>query len=252
MHKKISKNKYYTFSCFEDECENLDFYKGSRLSTIFVQEGKIEVQIKNTQELILIKKDQGIIVTPNINIKIIPGKFKIFETCSLVNNKPIIEITDDNGQRTENILNSFKIIVNPKHVKKPWGHEKWISWFKHHHVLKQIYMLKGNKCSLQFHRFKYETNIMIEGTAKVLKDIKIKENLNEKEALEEFNKIDNLNDYLTEADKDFYWSNVPNEIHRVYSIKDYLAYETSTPELDDVIRIEDDNNRLSGLISSEH
>ena len=42
-----------------------------------------------------------------------------------------------------------------------------------------------------------------------------------------------------------HWSNIPNEIHRVFSIDDYTAYEASTPELDDVVRIVDDNNRSS-------
>ena len=38
----------------------------------------------------------------------------------------------------------------------------------------------------------------------------------------------------------------------VFSTEDYTAYETSTPELDDVIRIADDTKRSSGLILSEH
>ena len=49
-----------------------------------------------------------------------------------------------------------------------------------------------------------------------------------------------------------YWDNKPFEIHRVFSIDSYTAYEASTAELDDVIRIQDDNNRASGFIKSEH
>ena len=40
--------------------------------------------------------------------------------------------------------------------------------------------------------------------------------------------------------------------HRVFSIDSYTAYEASTAELDDVIRLQDDNNRASGFIKSEH
>jgi hypothetical protein len=41
-------------------------------------------------------------------------------------------------------------------------------------------------------------------------------------------------------------------VHRVYSEADYIAYEVSTPELDDVVRVQDDKNRPSGLIIEEH
>ena len=41
-------------------------------------------------------------------------------------------------------------------------------------------------------------------------------------------------------------------MHRVYSESDYTAYEVSTPQLDDVIRVKDENKRPSGLIESEH
>ena len=49
-----------------------------------------------------------------------------------------------------------------------------------------------------------------------------------------------------------YWDNQAFEIHRVFSIDSYTAYEASTAELDDVIRLQDDNNRASGFIKSEH
>ena len=38
----------------------------------------------------------------------------------------------------------------------------------------------------------------------------------------------------------------------MFSLEDYTAYEVSTPELDDVVRISDDNSRKSGRISLEH
>ena len=60
----------------------------------------------------------------------------------------------------------MEIFKNPlknevKKVEKGWGHEIWISWFKNYHVLKRIYMIKGNKCSLQYHEKKSETNYKI-------------------------------------------------------------------------------------------
>ena len=95
-------------------------------------------------------------------------------------------------------------------------------------------------------------NIIVKGSAKLLKGIIIKDNLKEHEALDEYNKRKDLKKFFKKAETGFYWSNVPNEIHRVFSIDDYISYETSTPELDDVIRIKDDTMRASGLILSEH
>ena len=53
-------------------------------------------------------------------------------------------------------------------------------------------------------------------------------------------------------DAPYVFTNIPGEVHRVYSEEDYIAYEVSTPQLDDVIRVQDDNRRPSGLIESEH
>tara|TARA_Y100000590_G_scaffold169661_1_gene194246 strand:- start:95 stop:856 length:762 start_codon:yes stop_codon:yes gene_type:complete len=252
MQEILASNKFYVFSKFVNDYSNLEFFKKSRLSTIFVIEGRAEFIILNSDEKITIIKGQGLILIPNINLKAIQGNFVLLESCSFEGNKEIIEIIDNDGKRTENILDNYKIIKSIKKVIKPWGYEKWISWFKHHHVLKEIYMTKGEKCSLQFHRHKYETNIIVKGSAKLLKGIIIKDNLKEHEALDEYNKRKDLKKFFKKAETGFYWSNVPNEIHRVFSIDDYISYETSTPELDDVIRIKDDTMRASGLILSEH
>ena len=65
----------------------------------------------------------------------------------------------------------FKLIKEPKKVIKPWGHELWISWFKDHHVLKQIGMNAGNMSSLQLHKYKLETNYLVSGEADVIDKI---------------------------------------------------------------------------------
>ena len=44
----------------------------------------------------------------------------------------------------------------------------------------------------------------------------------------------------------------PGELHRVIARCDYTAIEVSTPELDDVIRWQDDTGRGHGRIESEH
>ena len=142
--------------------------------------------------------------------------------------------------------------MNPKKVLKPWGHELWISWFKHHHVLKRLFFKKGNRCSLQFHEHKSETSCITSGKARVMKGIFLEKGISEKEAIRCYEELENIDQYSTVMKKNDFWDIKPFEIHRVFSIENYTAYEASTPELDDVIRLQDDNNRMSGLIASEH
>ena len=59
-------------------------------------------------------------------------------------------------------------------------------------------------------------------------------------------------DFSIIKDAPYKFTNIPGEVHRVYSEEDYIAYEVSTPQLDDVIRVQDDSSRPSGLITSEH
>jgi hypothetical protein len=113
-------------------------------------------------------------------------------------------------------------------------------------------MLEGNKCSLQYHQQKSETNFIVEGQANVLKDIKIENGISESDALKCFNNIPNIDNYITAMRPGDYWDNNPYEIHRVFSVESYTAYEASTHQLDDVIRLKDDSNRVSGFIKSEH
>ena len=64
--------------------------------------------------------------------------------------------------------------------------------------------------------------------------------------------IDLIKNYSEDVSAPYFFTNTPGEIHRVFSLEDYTAYEVSTPELDDVVRIADDNSRKSGRITLEH
>ena len=71
-----------------------------------------------------------------------------------------------------NVINVNEVKV----VTKPWGHEKWIADgqpnFKY--ALKEIFLKAGNKSSLQFHRYKQETNFIQSGTGLLhMSEIKI-------------------------------------------------------------------------------
>ena len=56
-------------------------------------------------------------------------------------------------------------------------------------------MEKGNKCSLQYHKEKYETNFIVEGKARVLRGIHLNKN-NIENALKFYNDLDDIDKYF--------------------------------------------------------
>ena len=48
------------------------------------------------------------------------------------------------------------------------------------------------------------------------------------------------------------WSVPIGKKHRVIANKDFTVLEVSTPHLNDIIRHEDDSNRISGKLIQEH
>lgn len=106
-------------------------------------------------------------------------------------------------------------------VDKPWGYEELIE-INDSYVVKKIFMNDGNRCSLQKHNYKLETILVLDGILTILI------NNNEK-------------DYQNNE----YISINPGTIHRMSAKNGSVLYlECSTNHLDDVIRIEDDYNRL--------
>ena len=112
-------------------------------------------------------------------------------------------------------------------------------------------MTAGNQCSLQYHLNKLETNYLTEGEADVIDGIEIDLTKPREETNKEVLSL-NLNDYKERRKPGQFWTSRKGIVHRVISVTDYVAYETSTPELDDVERISDDSGRQSGRIVSEH
>ena len=123
--------------------------------------------------------------------------------------------------------------VSTYRVEKPWGYELWLE-LNEFYAYKVIHMEKGNQCSLQSHDYKIEANYVIEGEAEVLLE-------NDEGVME--SKI-----YTVGTG----WTVPLNRKHRVIAKESYTALEVSTPHLNDVVRYEDDTNRTSGKIDSEH
>ncbi|MBL7051721.1 MAG: HAD hydrolase family protein [Nanoarchaeota archaeon] len=252
---KIDSTPRYIFEKWEYNNPETDFIKSTNLRTTFIHKGEAELEIKNsfTSEKVLLKKGQGFITIPNEEYKLtnISKDFVALSTHSEVPEGFLIkEIIDEGYTKTEMPLTTFKIIKNPKRVSKPWGGELWISW-TNLHVLKQIWMTAGNQCSLQYHINKLETNYLTEGEADVIDGIEIDLTKPREEINKEVLSL-NLNDYKERRKPGQFWTSKKGIVHRVISVTDYIAYETSTPELDDVERISDDSGRQSGRIVSEH
>jgi len=140
-----------------------------------------------------------------------------------------------------------------KIVKKPWGEEMWIAdGVDMPYALKRIFFKAGNKTSIQVHKLKHETNYVLSGTGLLmLSDLFL-----DVDKYHELTKSD-INRYIAsmkiiKLNPGDIFHVTPGHVHRVIAIEDLVFMEASSPELDDVIRLEDDTNRGNGRIESEH
>jgi mannose-6-phosphate isomerase-like protein (cupin superfamily) len=109
-------------------------------------------------------------------------------------------------------------------VVKPWGGEELLA-HTNRYALKRIHIKRGSRPSLQYHERKSESLYLLSGLLKIAigdsKDSLITDEIRPGESLD-----------------------IPRgKIHRVSALEDSALIEVSTPELDDVVRIEDDYDR---------
>jgi len=119
-----------------------------------------------------------------------------------------------------------------KTVYKPWGKEEWLE-LNEFYCYKRIYINSGYKTSFQYHNTKIETNYIIAGTAEVWLE----------------NDIGVIVKSIMSAG-DFF-TVMPLKKHRVIAMSDIILQEVSTPQVDDVIRINDEFLRGNGKIEDE-
>lgn len=109
-------------------------------------------------------------------------------------------------------------------VEKPWGHEEiWAKTNKY--VGKKLVILPGHRLSLQYHEKKEETIYVLDGLLRVWNS----------------KKDGDFKDLLPGS----VYHVKTGQVHRFGSPKGIKTtlIEVSTPELDDVIRLEDDYKR---------
>ena len=114
-----------------------------------------------------------------------------------------------------------KFAIEPQMVEKPWGHE--LIWAKtERYVGKTLFVKAGESLSLQFHKVKDEAWYVLSGRAEV-----------ELGAPGE----GMLNSEIVGPGAAFHFP--PGTVHRVKAVEDTTILEVSTPDLDDIVRLED-------------
>lgn len=111
-------------------------------------------------------------------------------------------------------------VEKAKIVEKPWGSELWYAAEKEY-AGKVLDIKEGYRSSLHYHKKKKETMCVVEGEVRI-----------EKEDGDSF--ILKRGQCITIE---------PGEKHRIIPLKDSRILESSTPELDDVVRVADDYKR---------
>ena len=110
--------------------------------------------------------------------------------------------------------------ATPRRVEKPWGWE--LVWAETDaYVGKLLFVRGGEALSLQYHERKDESWLVHEGRAR----LELGEVGGELEPVE------------IRAGDAFRFR--PGTVHRLAAIEDTLVLEVSTPELDDVVRLDD-------------
>jgi mannose-6-phosphate isomerase len=110
-----------------------------------------------------------------------------------------------------------------RRVEKPWGNE--LIWAQtERYVAKVLTILQGHKLSRQYHRVKDETLFVESGEM----DLEVGEG----DALKTIRMRQGDTFHVT-----------PGTIHRMIAVADVRIFEVSTPELEDVVRLEDDYGR---------
>jgi mannose-6-phosphate isomerase-like protein (cupin superfamily) len=107
---------------------------------------------------------------------------------------------------------------------KPWGREIWFAWTSEY-AGKILEIKKGHRFSLQYHEKKWESQYVVSGKVK-------------------FTYGENPKKLRTKILKKGDKVDIPaRSIHRAEALVKTILFEVSSPELDDVTKLEDDYGR---------
>jgi len=115
--------------------------------------------------------------------------------------------------------------MTPERVEKPWGYELiWANTDRY--VGKILHVEAGHALSLQYHERKDETIHLLRGEMRFWAGPSVEE-------LEEVRLPEGASFHVT-----------PGTVHRMEAVTDVDILEASTPDLDDVVRLEDRYGRV--------
>lgn len=121
-----------------------------------------------------------------------------------------------------------RFAFEPRRVVKPWGHE--LIWaLSDVYAGKLLFVKEGSALSLQFHKEKDESWYVQSGRAEV--------------------EMSSAGDAVTQAEivgPGAAFRIRPGTVHRITALEDTTVLEVSTPQLDDVVRLEDLYGRVDG------
>lgn len=110
--------------------------------------------------------------------------------------------------------------MRPERVEKPWGHE--LIWANtERYVGKILHVKAGHALSLQYHERKDETIHLLRGAMRFWAGP-------DQDALEEVRLEEGQSYHIA-----------PGTVHRMEAVTDVDILEASTPDLEDVVRLED-------------
>lgn len=120
---------------------------------------------------------------------------------------------------------TFSITPFQKRVEKPWGYE--IIWTPDDAPAtgKLLHIQAGKRLSLQYHDIKRETLYLASGKAVITLS----------------NQNDTPIEISMEPNKGY--CVLPGQVHRIRAVTDSDIFESSTPEMGNTVRIEDDAGR---------
>jgi mannose-6-phosphate isomerase len=120
-----------------------------------------------------------------------------------------------------NLESLDRFAVQPKRVEKPWGYE--LIWAKTgDYAGKILFVRAGESLSLQFHTEKDESWYVLDGRAEL--------------------ELGDVGQAVTKTEvvsTGAAFRFPPGTVHRVRAVEDTTILEVSTPQLDDVVRLED-------------
>ena len=131
----------------------------------------------------------------------------------------------DRRLTSPNLKGVDQFAFDPERVEKPWGYE--LIWARSEHYAGKLLAVKaGHALSLQFHREKDESWYVLEGRAEL-----------------EFAAPGEKATSTEVVTPGAAFRIRPGTVHRIRALEDTVIAEVSTPQLDDVVRLEDSYGR---------